>query len=354
MKHLAVLCLSVLTILGGLVAVVPRNSQALGASSVGSLYGSYFETDYVFQVQAGDCSLIGTHLTSTLLLDNTPKRSFDHGCPALGTSVFGFLFDFAATGTWTLVMSGTPGVLHTHSWKVPTLVLSATVTQGTVNAGDSVWVGVRLDLSQGGVDWFSREGLVTINVGQAMTQHLIVDAYNSAYETFWGLPARPERHYFVTGMPLSFATAGTKTIGVQFSDSLHSLSSSPLSVNVVSPLASAISSIDQRLTKLESQVGTTDVGAALAEIRGEVAALQSSTSSNDTAAQKALADLKTRIDNLQAKLATTESRVSATSDTLFPAQIVSYVSLFMGVVAIAVAIMLGRKRPPVRAEAPPP
>jgi uncharacterized coiled-coil protein SlyX len=125
-------------------------------------------------------------------------------------------------------------------------------------------------------------------------------------------------------------------------------------VTVVSPIASAISSIDQRLTKLESQVGTTDVTVALAELRGQVAALQSTTSSNDTAAQKALNDLKTRIDNLQAKLSTTESRVSATSDTLLPAQIVSYLSLFLGVVAIALAIVLGRRRPPIRAEAPPP
>lgn len=320
MNRTIAICIGALTVLGasGLIFTKPV-AAAIQADSAGELYGSDFYAHYMMTWGIYDC------VQARLYLDGVQKDSADYGCQNAGYVVsFNYLYQVVSKGKFTLQLwsSYNNVELYSHSWTIPTLTFAATLNPSTVTVGDVVWVGVRFDLTPGGVDQYSRQGKLTVNNGYDMTQDIAVDLYDDRDGTFWGYQARPERLTYTAGVPLSFGTSGDRTITVQYTDTIHTFSSS----------------LPEKVTPSASETAT---ASTITSLQGQVHDLQDR-----------LNDTSSKLRDVQTKLNATNGRADQLSSAFQSSTVpLTYGSLALAVVAIAAAVALGRRK---KSQMPPP
>ncbi len=339
MKRTVVLFLGIVTILAGLVAVAPRATAVPSATSIGGIDNGFGFLSEFFLQQCG----VSLPFTASLLRDGVTLQSFNQVCSG---SFFGFIFsgtDVLAQGDrgiWTLRLTDSlGGVLHFHSWVLPSLQLTATSNPGQANTGDSIWVSTVFSLPKsGGADFYIATGYITVKAG-ADTVSIVVET--PAVDIFVGNRFVSD-HPFITGRPVAFGTAGAKTINVAWNDGFEEISTS-VGVTVVSPLESTLNSIDQRLARLETSGATKQDIAAL---QGDLTALRTTVSANDTAAQKAISDLQNRLDTLKLRAERAQSDLTVARSDLSTAQLVSYVAVVLGIAGIIAGVVRRRPKAP--------
>jgi hypothetical protein len=209
-----------LAIVLGVAAVVPESASASSVTviSMGEVWEAGFFATYTITWILPDC------VQAFLYLDGTLVNSSDTVCGNAGDLLeLEYLYTPAMRGFYTLnVLSHTRGNISTRSWRLPSLEISATVTPDSAVAGTSVWVSVKYELTQGGVDSYARQGRLTVREGgRSMVQDVWVDLYNPLIDLMFGLGPRDERRAFFTGMPLALSAPGEKTVDVSYTDTLQ-------------------------------------------------------------------------------------------------------------------------------------
>jgi hypothetical protein len=335
------LVLSAFVLVGLLILVfVPGISQRgraqIGsADSVGFLSPFYFESDYVFTWVAYDC------IEARLYYNAVLQTSESIGCYSGGTWV-GYLDAAPGSGTYQLQLWSTYYSVseYSRSWTTPGFAMSVSASSSTANVGDTVGINAKLTLSVSGPDYFSDSGSLNVSAVSTVTQDVAFTIVSAHYLSYYGLAQSPLYGEVTFLVPISFGTAGTKSISVQYADPFGSASGS-LSVTIADPRAAQIAAIQAELASLEAN--ETANATRLAHLSGEIAALQATTSANDTEDRAALALLAAQVSQLWAKLNATQSNTASVQSAAATTNYVSVAAVVMAAAGLALGAMAYRK-----------
>lgn len=239
--------------------LVQRASASIGsADAVGYLVtGSYFESDYVFTYTASDC------IEATLSLNGALQSSYNVGCNSTGTW-YGYLVAPPAAGTWTfsLVSTVTTAVEFSKSWITPGFVMTVSASATTATVGDTVGIDAVFTLAANGPDYLYDFGALGVTGNTTLAQDVYVTMVSPHYLTYYGIASNPLYGEAAIMVPVSFGTAGSKTINVAYADP-YTVATVSVSLTVSDPnsarlanLQSQLNSTQQNLSRLQSDVNS--------------------------------------------------------------------------------------------------
>jgi len=214
----------VLSFVGAGVSFFSGNAaaQTVEADSVGevSVYG--FVAWYAFVLSADDC------INVRLVLNGVAESSLDYGCGVTGQAAFDGLAAPLDTGRYTLEIASTTtnALLYTRSWDTPAIEMTTAVSPTSPGPGDSVVVSAVFRLLPGGPDAYSIRGTLSVDAGSAQTQDISIVLLSARDLDFWtGTPSSAYESFTAT-WPLTFGTAGSRSVAIEYVDELHVLAES--------------------------------------------------------------------------------------------------------------------------------
>ncbi len=243
---------------------VQRASASIAsADAVGYMVtGSYFESDYVFTYTASDC------IEATLSLNGALQSSYNVGCNSTGTW-YGYLYAPPAAGTWTfqLVSTLTSAVEFSKSWVTPGFVMTVTSSATAASVGDTVGIDAMFTLAANGPDYLYDFGALGVTGNTTLAQDVYITMVSAHYLTYYGITANPLYGETVVMVPVSFGTAGSKTISVAYVDP-YTVATGSVSLTVSDPnsarlanLQSQLNATQQNLSRLQSDLNAATAAA---------------------------------------------------------------------------------------------
>ncbi|MGQ0796661.1 MAG: hypothetical protein ACT4OI_02165 [Methanobacteriota archaeon] len=288
----------------GLVFVTvpaPRVSAQILVDAVSEVTTFFFTTYYSLGLTQDDCIEV-LLLQGVILADR-----FDVGCGSAGAFAFGFLFADVAPGGYTFEVrsTSTTDVLFSRSWILPALTMTVDLSASTADTGDLVGVTATFGMAFDGPDAYLRRGTLTVDAGEPFSTSVAIEILSPVYLAFFGLEPVSDFETYAATVPLAFGTAGTKSVGVTFDDTVHALS---------------------RTTRLV----VSDPN------EGEIAALEDE-----------IAELRDELNRSKSRVTTLEASASALGSLL------SIAALVLGALAVVVAVLALRATRRVRPPIPP-
>jgi hypothetical protein len=337
----SIIVVSLVLLSAGSMVTWRASAQIGGADSIGFLTAFYFASDYAFTWTGYDC------IEARLYFNSILQSSYPIGCASSG-SWSGYLDASSAAGTYQLQLWSTyyGTSEYSRSWTTPGLILTATASVGTANVGDTVGINARFTLAATGPDYYEGAGTLNVSAASPLTQDVSFVDTSAHYFAFYGATPIPwylETTYLV---PVSFGTAGTKSIAVTYADSFGQLSGSA-SVSVVDPVAAQIAAIHAELASMSANASAN--ATRLAQLSGEIASLQATMSANDTQDRAALSALASQVSDLWTKLNATQASATSAQSTVTTADYLSIGALAFGAAGLGLGGMAfrraGRKKP---------
>jgi hypothetical protein len=241
-------------------ALVQRASASIGsADAAGLLYtGVYFESDFAFTYTASDC------IEATLSLNGVLQSNHTAGCYSSGT-YYGYLLAAPAAGTYTLnLVSTSSGLVEfTKSWTTPGFAMTVTASASTASVGDMVGINALFTLTPNGPDYLSDAGVLGVSANSTLLEDVYFTVASAHYLSYYAITPNPVYETAALMIPVSFGTAGTKTIGVAYLDPFTAATGS-VSVAVSDPSSAQTRNLRSELNSTRADLNATKAAAASA------------------------------------------------------------------------------------------
>ncbi len=307
-------------------------------SSGGLFYGYTFSVFYKFTYTGSDC------IEARLYFNNVLNATYSVGCSSSGTFSFGLSAASYASSAgayqFQLWSTSSNTLEYSRIWTTPGFAMSVSPSSSSANAGETVGIAVKWTLAASGPDYLSDSGSLNVTGASGMTEHAVIEIADAHYLGYLGIPASPLYEEATTLVPVSFGTAGSESVSVQYTDPFASASGSA-SISIVDPLAAQIAAVQSELTSMQANESAN--ATRLAQLSGEIAALQGSTSTNDTQDRAALASLASLVSQIWSNLNATQSSTASVQSAVSTAEYISIGALVFGAAGLLLGAMAYRK-----------
>lgn len=212
---------------------------------VGYVAYGVFEADFHYTWSSIDC------MDGRLYFNGTMVASTGEFCPIYSGEPFsGYTFASVSTGIYRFDLYDTTSgqVIQTHGWTTPGVSVTFSTNPSTTNISETVNVVATMTLLPSGPDGYYTQGTLTVDPGVPTVETVFPSVFSDRYWGYYGNPSVPQYSTFTMTVPVSFSSAGPRTIMESYWDPATNASSSS-SVTVAD--SAPITSLHQSLTTME-------------------------------------------------------------------------------------------------------
>jgi len=273
--------------------------------------------------------------------------------------------------------------VYEETWDVPGLSIQSNISPTSGEIGSTFVATSTLQLVTGGPDYYSSYGIFNHSIdgiGQEFEAYVIIA--NDQYWAFYGYPSsKPAFYSYTASTTMSFGSEGQHTVDFRYEDKITGViidggsetvlvtdQYSSLIVNLqndIQNLMTQLTSLQQDLSLLELNISALQEGLDLVEenvsqLQTDVNNLQSTLNTVQTDLGNVIDDLgdltsrvddlENRIEDLEADIAGLEEKQTSTTGSLGTNDLLTYLALAFGVVALVVGLLAMLRKRPIHAQ----